>query len=74
MVTEAEGQAERLAEIEHIVACQDQQIQDLSDMVNKQWKEIDRLKQHLSHATQRLENLENPSEDDAISHEIPPHY
>jgi len=64
----------RLEEIEHRLMYQDQQIQDLSDMVNAQWKDIDRLKKHLSQAKERLENLENPSEDGAISHEKPPHY
>lgn len=68
------AEQDRLAEIEHIIACQDQQIQDLSDMVSQQWKEIDRLKKNLSHAKQRLESLENPSEDGTITHEVPPHY
>lgn len=66
--------SERLAEIEQTITHQDQQIQDLSDMVSQQWKEIDRLKKNLSHAKQRLENLENPSEDGPLTHEIPPHY
>ncbi len=65
---------ERLSHIEQTIAYQDQQIQDLSDMVNQQWTEIDRLKKHLSRATERLENLENPSDDSSIPHEIPPHY
>jgi len=65
---------QRLAEIERTITYQDQQIQDLSDMVSQQWKEIDQLKKNLSHAKQRLENLENPAEDGAITHEIPPHY
>ena len=66
--------SERLLEIESTITHQDQQIQDLSDMVGQQWKEIDRLKKHLSRATARLENLENPTDDGAITHEVPPHY
>ncbi|VAV92902.1 hypothetical protein MNBD_ALPHA01-477 [hydrothermal vent metagenome] len=66
--------SDRLLEIESTITHQEQQIQDLSDMVNQQWKEIDRLKKHLSRATERLENLENPSDDSSIPHEIPPHY
>ena len=66
---------ERLSEIEQTISYQDQQIQDLSDMVGAQWKEIDQLKKHLSQAKARLENLENPSDDNGdITHEIPPHY
>lgn len=64
----------RLAEIEQILTHQDQQIQDLSDMVNQQWKEIDRLKKHLSQARTRLENLENPSESGTLADDKPPHY
>lgn len=66
--------SERFLEIESTITHQDQQIQDLSDMVGQQWTEIDRLKKLLSRATERLENLENPSEDGSITHEIPPHY
>jgi len=69
----------RLVEIERTIAYQDQQIQDLSDMVNAQWKDIDKLKKHLARARERLENLENPSpenasEDGPMVHEKPPHY
>ncbi len=64
----------RLAEIEQILTHQDQQIQDLSDMVNQQWTEIDRLKKHLSQARTRLENLENPSESGTLADDKPPHY
>lgn len=68
------SESERLLEIEQTITYQEQQIQDLSDMVNQQWTEIDRLKKHLSQTAARLESLENPSEDDGIVHEIPPHY
>ncbi|MBL4802314.1 MAG: SlyX family protein [Emcibacter sp.] len=66
--------SERLLEIENTITYQDQQIQDLSDMVSQQWKEIDRLKKHISNATERLENLENPTEGGAVPDEKPPHY
>jgi len=64
----------RLEDIERTIAYQDQQIQDLSDMVNAQWKDVDKLKKHIAHARERLENLENPSDDGAIIPEKPPHY
>jgi len=66
--------SERLAEIEHIIANQNQQIQDLSDMVSQQWQEIDLLKKHLLQARERLETLENLPEGGNIVHEKPPHY
>ena len=71
--------SERIQAIESTITHQDQQIQDLSDMVGAQWKEIDQLKKHLSHAKARLETLENPSDEPsdnsgAVAHEIPPHY
>ncbi len=69
---------ERLSKIEQTISYQDQQIQDLSDMVNQQWQAIDQLKKHLSQTKERLENLENPSGDlpasGSMSHEKPPHY
>jgi len=69
---------ERLSKIEQTITYQDQQIQDLSDMVTQQWRAIDQLKKHLSQAKERLENLENPSDDlsdsGSLTHEIPPHY
>ncbi|MCK5424005.1 MAG: SlyX family protein [Emcibacter sp.] len=64
----------RLSKIESTITYQDQQIQDLSDMVGQQWQVIDRLKKHLSHATARLENLENPTEGGDAADEKPPHY
>lgn len=67
-------ESKRLLEIENSITYQDQQIQDLSDMVSQQWKEIDRLKKHLSHTKERLENLENPTEGGAMPNEKPPHY
>lgn len=66
--------SDRLSKIESTITYQDQQIQDLSDMVGQQWQEIDRLKKHLSHATTRLENLENPTEGGDVPDEKPPHY
>ncbi|PHZ84500.1 SlyX family protein [Paremcibacter congregatus] len=65
----------RLQNIEQTLAHQDQHIQDLSDMVNQQWQEIDRLKKSLSRTEARLGNLETPEEESGdITHEVPPHY
>lgn len=66
--------SDRLLKIEQTLAHQDQQIQDLSDIVGQQWQQIGHLKKILSRTTERLESLENPSEDGTITHEVPPHY
>ncbi len=61
--------------IEHTLATQDQQIQDLSDMVNAQWKEIDRLKQRLTKTTHKIQMLEESMDtEDTLASERPPHY
>ncbi len=64
----------RLAKLERTISHQERQIQDLSDMVSQQWKEIDRLKKHLSRTEQRLEDLEDPAQGGGIVDERPPHY
>ncbi len=74
MVDSNDNVEERLTGLEATIAYQDQQIQDLSDMVTQQWSDIDRLKKSLSRTEERLGNLENPSEDTEIVHEVPPHY
>lgn len=64
----------RLATVEQTLAHQDRQIQDLSDMVTRQWREIDGLKKSLGRTQQRLEDLESPSEDGDAARDRPPHY
>ncbi|MBO0335048.1 SlyX family protein [Sneathiella sp. CAU 1612] len=52
---------------------QDQAIAELSDIVNRQWQEIEQLKRKLSHTHERIISLE-----DAVpapsTNEKPPHY
>lgn len=70
---------QHITTIETKLAHQEQQIQDLSDMISKQWKEIDVLRKLLSKTELRLGELENTGTDpfsdtQAIDHEKPPHY
>ncbi len=63
----------RLTELELKFTEQEQTISDLSDIVNRQWQEIEALKRKLVSAHDRLLSLEDtlPATPDA---EKPPHY
>ncbi|MBL4589117.1 MAG: SlyX family protein [Alphaproteobacteria bacterium] len=65
---------DRIQNIEMTLASQDQQIQDLSDMVNAQWKELERLKLHIRKAGDKIQNLEDSIDGPASADERPPHY
>jgi len=72
---------ERLNDLETSMIYQEKQIEDLSNMVSKQWQEIDSLKKLLGRATSRINELENQYEEvdqksitDIASAEKPPHY
>lgn len=68
--------------LEEMLAHQEQKIQDLSDMVTRQWAEIDRLKAHLIKMQDKITFLEeNPGADntglstsDIAKLNKPPHY
>jgi len=49
---------EKLNAIEEMMAHQDRQIQDLNDIVTKQWNEIDTLKKHLLKLGAKIEEVE----------------
>ncbi|TNE38894.1 MAG: SlyX family protein [Alphaproteobacteria bacterium] len=63
---------QRLTDLEIRLAEQDQTLQDLSDMVNRQWQEIELLKRKLTQANDRIVTLEEALPDAAA--EKPPHY
>ena len=76
---------EKLNDIEVLLAYQEQKIQDLSDMVARQWNEIETLKKRLDHTTDKLKMIEGtvhsaPQSDSVLSvseqaaMEKPPHY
>ena len=63
----------RLTELEIKLMDQDRTVQDLSDMVNRQWQEIEKLTAKLTSAHARIISLED-NMPDGISVEKPPHY
>lgn len=73
---------DKLNDIESTLMHQDRQIQDLNDMVNAQWREIDQLKRRLDLALGKLSALEtaapDPNRDLSVAEiaalEKPPHY
>ena len=68
--------------IEEALAHQEQQIQDLNDVVTKQWAEIDRLNKTLGRLKDKVEEIEVTKNEDgeglSVSEEAalnkPPHY
>ncbi len=73
----------KLNHIEEMMAHQEQQIHDLSEMVNRQWQEIDLLKKQLEKTNAKLGVLEETagdSESEGLSvteqaaRDKPPHY
>ena len=72
---------ERIENLEITLAHQDQQIQDMSEMITAQWKEIERLKAHIQRTEEKLlEFMDSDEESEALSatefaaRNKPPHY
>lgn len=75
---------DKISKLEMLVAHQDRQIVDLSDMTAGQWKEIDVLKTQVKYLVGRLKDMETSSGDDKLGDaktvtemaaaEKPPHY
>lgn len=63
----------RLNDLELKFMEQEQSLNDLSDIVNKQWEEIEKLRRQLSRTGDRIESLEE-SLPDSTPVEKPPHY
>ena len=74
----------KFEKIEMVLAHQDRQIQDMSEMINVQWKQIEMLKRRLDMAQSKLSALESSAGDSARDAELsvaeiaardkPPHY
>lgn len=54
---------ERITRIEMLLAHQEKQIEELSEMTARQWTEIERLKRQLDMAQKRLEDMESTAKD-----------
>lgn len=73
---------EKINELEAMVAHQDVQIQDLSEIVTKQWSEIEALKRQLNHTFDKIKSMEDSigqgssakSVSEMAASEKPPHY
>lgn len=75
---------QKIDDMEIIIAHQDQQIQELNDVVTRQWDEIDILKAYMRSTKSKLEDIENNmsansekegmSVADIAASEKPPHY
>ena len=63
----------RLTDLELKFMEQEQAICELSEIVNRQWQEIETLKSKLSHAHERIVTLEDAVPATPAS-EKPPHY
>jgi SlyX protein len=70
-----------ISDLETLIAHQDQQIQELNDVVTKQWAEIDVLKKYMLMTKSKIQELEDnlgPKEGMSLSDEAaankPPHY
>lgn len=61
---------ERLTDIEMTLAHQEQTIHELSDLVHKQWDEIERLKR----LVQRLDETKADADPSDEADRRPPHY
>lgn len=68
-------------DLETLITHQDKQIQELNDVVTKQWSEIDALKKYMLMTKSKIQELEDnmgPKEGMSISDEAeankPPHY
>ncbi len=64
----------RITELEVQLAHQTSTVDELNDMVAKQWHEIDRLKKQLTRLTGRLEQVEHSLPKGASEDAPPPHY
>jgi len=64
----------RLDDLELHLAHQEKQLEELSKIVTKQWKLIDRLTQHLGLLNDRMKEIEDSADDVKRPEPPPPHY
>lgn len=75
---------DKITTLEIALAHHEQQIHDLNEMINRQWKEIDDLKFKLTRVTKQLREVSSGTQDSAedqpmsvaeiAAAEKPPHY
>jgi len=64
----------RLQALEELLAHRESDMQDLSDMVNLQWKRIETLENELNRTKDRIVTLEEDSPDAPEADKKPPHW
>jgi len=65
---------QRITNLELKLMDQEQTVHDLSDMVNQQWQELERLKAKLTTAHARIISLEESLPAGGADNQKPPHY
>lgn len=63
-----------LEDLQITVAYQEKQLADLSDMVNAQWAEIERLKRKLNETENKIADLQSGHGGEDQSNVKPPHW
>ncbi len=66
--------SEKIQDLEIAMAHQDKVINELSDVMNAQWKEIESLKRKLMETNNKIDELESNSGGDDQSNVKPPHW
>lgn len=66
--------SDTLEDIQTTLAFQEKQLGDLSEMVNAQWSEIEKLKRQLNDATNKIADLESGTGNNDESNVRPPHW
>lgn len=72
----------RIIDIETLLAHHEEQINEMSDMISSQWKQIDLLKKQMLHLSDKLKQTQNDALDDnrllssleQAAQDKPPHY
>jgi uncharacterized coiled-coil protein SlyX len=63
-----------IEDIQTTLAFQEKKIADLSDVVNEQWAEIEKLKRQLNRAENKIAELETHNGDGDAANVKPPHW
>ncbi len=66
--------SDRIEALETVVAHQEVAIEDLSETVQAQWAEIEKLKRDLGKLTRSLEALADGGDEAPPANQPPPHY
>jgi len=74
LAVEGEGLSQRIQNLEEMLAHKDSETQDLSDMVNQQWKRIEAMENELNRTKDRVITLEDDVGQGPEADQKPPHW